>query len=73
MDDKGRATDNSAIERFFRSYKWELLYLLYPETVTEVRAMTKEYIAKYNNERGHQRFNYKTPAAVLYENMALAA
>ncbi|VUZ22934.1 Uncharacterised protein, partial [Acetobacterium wieringae] len=23
--------------------------------------------------RGHQRFDYKTPAAVFYENMALAA
>lgn len=73
MDGKGRATDNIAIERFFRSYKWERLYLLYPETVTEVKAMTKEYIAKYNHKRGHQRFDYKTPAAVFYENMALAA
>lgn len=73
MDGKGRATDNIAIERFFRSYKWERLYLLYPETVTEVKAMTREYIAKYNHKRGHQRFDYKTPAAVFYENMALAA
>ncbi len=40
MDGKGRATDNIAIERFFRSYKWERLYLMYPETVSEVKAIT---------------------------------
>jgi len=27
MDGKGRALDNQRIERFFRSYKWEKLYL----------------------------------------------
>lgn len=73
MDGKGRATDNIAIERFFRSYKWERLYLLYPETVTEVKDMTKDYIFNYNNERGHQRHDYKTPAAIFYENQTLAA
>lgn len=52
MDCKNRATENIAIERFFRSYKWEHLYMLNSETVTEVRLITKEYIAKYNNERG---------------------
>jgi putative transposase len=30
MDGKGRAKDNARTERFFRSYKWERLYLLYP-------------------------------------------
>ncbi|MBC3796867.1 integrase core domain-containing protein [Acetobacterium tundrae] len=58
---------------FAKQSKQERLYLLYPETVTEVRAMMKEYIAKYNHERGHQRFDYKTPAVVFYENMALVA
>lgn len=62
MDGKGRATDNIAIERFFRSYKWERLYLMYPETVSEVKALTKEYINHYNYERGHQSYDYKTPA-----------
>lgn len=73
MDGKGRATDNIAIERFFRSYKWERLYLLYPENVTEVKAMTKEYIFKYNHERGHQRHGYKTPADIYFQNQTLAA
>jgi len=66
MDGKGRATDNIAIERFFRSYKWERLYLLCPETVHEVKSLTKEYIETYNYKRGHQSYNYRTPADVYY-------
>jgi putative transposase len=61
MDGKGRATDNIAIERFFRSYKWERVYIMQPETVTEVKSITREYMKHYNYERGHQSYGYKTP------------
>ncbi|MFT9488442.1 MAG: integrase core domain-containing protein [Tepidibacillus sp.] len=73
MDGKGRATDNIAIERFFQSYKWERLYLMYPETVTEVKKITKEYIENYNFNRGHQSYDYKTPADIYYGNLKSAA
>lgn len=36
MDGKGRATDNIAIERFFRSNKWGRLYLMYPKNMNKV-------------------------------------
>lgn len=67
MDGKGRATDNIAIERFFRSYKWERLYLMYPETVAEVKSLTDEYMYTYNHNRGHQTHGYLTPYQVYYE------
>ncbi len=67
MDGKGRATDNIAIERFFRSYKWERLYLMCPETVTEVKEITKEYIETYNCKRGHQSHGYSTPADMYFD------
>jgi putative transposase len=73
MDGKGRATDNIAIERFFRSYKWERLYLEYPETVNEVKILTKKYIKHYNFTRGHQSYDYKTPAEVYYNILQEAA
>jgi len=73
MDGKGRATDNIAIERFFRSYKWERRYLMYPETVSEVKSITREYIQHYNYERGHQRFDYKTPAEIYCDTAQNAA
>lgn len=66
MDGKGRATDNIAIERFFRSYKWERLYLMYPETIQEVKKITDEYMETYNYDRGHQTFNYSTPSEIYF-------
>lgn len=73
MDGKGRATDNIAIERFFRSFKWERLYLMYSETVSEVKELTKEYIENYNYHRGHQSYDYKTPAEIYFGYIASAA
>lgn len=66
MDGRGRATDNIAIERFFRSLKWERLYPMYPETVAEVKQLTKEYIENYNYIRGHQSYDYKVPAEIYF-------
>ena len=66
MDGKGRATDNIAIERFFRSYKWERLYLMYPETIQEVKKITDEYVETYNYDRGHQSHNYITPSEIYF-------
>ena len=68
----GRATDNIRIERFFRSFKWERLYLL-PETVREVKEMTTEYMSHYNLERGHQGLVYPTPYEIYYNSNTLAA
>jgi len=73
MDGKGRATDNIMIERFFRSFKWERLYLLYPETVRELKDITKAYMAHYNDERGHQGLNYQTPREVYFSPTKKAA
>jgi hypothetical protein len=54
MDSKGRALDNQRIERFFRSYKWEKLYLEEYENGHELRQMTDRYIDYYNTSRPHQ-------------------
>ena len=73
MDGKGRATDNIMIERFFRSYKWERLYLLRPETVKEAKAMTKEYIQHYNYVRDHQGLDNVTPYSIYRSQQKAAA
>ena len=69
MDGKGRALDNQRIERFFRSFKWEKLYLEEYQTGHELREMVKEYIDYYNWQRPHQSLGYKTPAE-YYFNLA---
>ena len=69
MDGKGRALDNQRIERFFRSFKWEKLYLEEYETGHELKHIIQEYIEYYNNQRPHQSLNYKTPAEYYLGNL----
>jgi len=66
MDGKGRALDNQRIERFFRSYKWEKLYLEEYETGHQLKKITREYIEYYNNVRPHESLDYRTPAEYYY-------
>lgn len=61
MDGKGRALDNQRIERFFRSFKWEKLYLEEYETGYQLRKIIQEYIDYYNNKRPHQSLGYRKP------------
>lgn len=66
MDGKHRALDNQRIERFFRSYKWEKLYLEEYENGHQLYKITQEYIEYYNNVRPHQSLDDQTPAQVYY-------
>lgn len=67
MDGKGRAIDNIFIERFWRSYKYEYLYLNVPNNGKELYDETKIYIDFYNFERRHQALDRKTPAEVFFD------
>lgn len=61
MDGKGRATDNIAIERFWRSAKYENIYIQEYKTIRELKNGVDEYIEFYNYRRFHQTLNYKKP------------
>ena len=67
MDSKGRATDNIAIERFWRSAKVERIYLNEYNSMKELKEDIKEYINFYNYQRFHQTLNYKKPMEVYNE------
>lgn len=60
MDGKGRATDNAHIERFFRSIKWDYIYLYAIENGTELYKGIDLFIRKYNRRR-HQGINRLKP------------
>jgi putative transposase len=60
MDGKGRWVDNVMIERFWRSLKYEDVYLKAYDSVNEARVSIREYIDFYNAERKHQTLK-KTP------------
>ncbi len=64
MDGKGRALDNIMIERFWRSVKYEEVYLKNYETTLAAIHGLNRYIHFYNKERPHQSLNYRVPFSV---------
>lgn len=64
MDGKGRALDNAITERFWRTIKWEDIYIMQYETPKALRQGIDAYIRYYNYERGHQSLDGQKPADV---------
>jgi putative transposase len=64
MDGRGRMLDNIFIERFWRSLKYEEVYIKSYENVRECRKSLNEYMNFYNQKRLHQSLNYLTPCEV---------
>lgn len=66
MDGKGRALDNAITERFWRTIKWEDIYIMQYETPRALRKGIAAYIRYYNYERRHQSLDGHTPAEIYY-------
>jgi putative transposase len=64
MDGKGRALDNVFTERFWRSLKYEEVYLHDYASPRAARAGITKYIEFYNTERPHQSLDDQTPASL---------
>lgn len=67
MDGKGRATDNAFIERFWRSIKYEHIYLFPPEDGVDLTNGIETYIDYYNTERRHQSIEDQIPRDLYLE------
>jgi putative transposase len=67
MDGKGRWVDNVFIERFWRSLKYEEVYLYAYDDLNEARAGLDRYMRYYNGERRHSSLGKRTPEAVYHE------
>lgn len=65
MDGKGRAIDNIFIERFWRSLKYEKIYLEPSDNGLELYHKIKDYMEFYNRERPHQGLEYKMPVEMF--------
>jgi len=61
MDGRGRARDNIFIERFWRSIKYEKIYLNPCENGHQLYDQIKDYMQFYNNKRPHESLNYSFP------------
>lgn len=65
MDGKGRWADNVFVERFWRTIKYESVYLHEQNTVDNTKKQLAQFITFYNQRRVHQALNYSTPDAVF--------
>lgn len=69
MDGKGRALDNIFIERYWRSYKYENVYLFKYQNIFDAKAKTANYVDFYNKKRLHASLEYKTPDEVYFQEL----
>ena len=73
MDGKGCWRDNVFIERFWRTIKYEEVYLHAYETVSAARESIALYIAFYNGRRGHSSLQDRTPNTAYFDELELKA
>ena len=69
MDGKGRWADNILIERFFRSLKYEEVYLKHYDNLKEAKLDVAKYIEFYNTRRKHSSLGYNTPDDVYFKRV----
>jgi len=72
MDGKGCWLDNVIIERFWRSIKYEDIYLRSYENGWELERGIESYMMHYNYDRPHQSLRGATPEEI-YTGMAVLA
>ena len=58
------------IERWFRSFKTEEIYINEYQSPRQLRTVIREYVDKYNNLRPHEALNYRTPTGVYESTFA---
>ena len=73
MDGKGRWIDNVIVERFWRSIKYEDIYLKSYENPRELNKGIMAYIQRYNTVRPHQSLDGYTPDEMYSEGRLQAA
>lgn len=62
MDGKGQALDNVRTERFFRTLKYDLIYINEFNSTRALRKALSDYIKEYNTYRPHSSIGDLCPA-----------
>jgi putative transposase len=71
MDGKGRALDNVFIERFWRTVKYEDIYLKAYENGSQLYMGLEQFFYFYNYQRKHQSLEWRTPYEIFKQNQQL--
>ena len=67
MDGKGAWRDNVLVERFWRSIKYDEVYVRAYENVPEARASIGRYMDFYNTRRPHTALDQRTPDQAYFD------
>lgn len=70
MDGKGRATDNAHVERFFRTLKYEYIYLYPTDDGLTLYKGIEKFMDRYNNRRNHQGIDRRKPKEIYLAQAA---
>lgn len=73
MNGKGRSIDNIIIERFFRTLKYNCIFINDFNNIKDLKEGINSYINKYNNQRFHSSIGYKKPMNVYINYLQNAA
>ena len=73
MDGKGCWLDNVIVERFWKSIKYEEVYLHAYDSVSAAKAGIERYVRFYNSRRPHQALDRRTPDIVYFSSLPPAA
>lgn len=66
MSGRGKCWDNIFVERFWRTLKYEEVFLKQYENLAEAQESIESFIQKYNKIRPHSSLNYTPPATVYF-------
>ena len=69
MDGKGCWRDNIFVERLWRSFKYEEVYLHAYDSVTQAKEGLARYLAFYNTRRPHRTFGGIPPDRTYFDNL----
>lgn len=72
MDGKGCWRDNVIVERFWKSIKYEEVYLHAYDSVSAAKAGIERYVRFYNSRRPHKALDRRTPDTVYFNSLPLA-
>ena len=63
----GQPTQNAYVERFNKTYRTEVLDCYVFDSLAEVRAMTADWLQRYNHHRPHEALGHLLPVACRIE------
>jgi putative transposase len=73
MDGKGQALDNARTERFFRTIKYDLIYINEFDSPKELRRAIDAYMVEYNTYRPHSSIGGLCPDEAYNTSLVIAA